>query len=75
MLIYSMSVSVDGFITDRAGGFAWSVPSDELFRFHLERVRPLGVHLCGRRLYETKRPISGLGWYREVKREFAGLPD
>ena len=22
-----------------------------------------------------KRPISGLGWYRDVKREFAGLPD
>ena len=23
MLIYSMSVSVDGFITDREGGFGW----------------------------------------------------
>ena len=22
-----------------------------------------------------KRPISGLGWYRDVKREFANLPD
>jgi predicted small metal-binding protein len=22
-----------------------------------------------------KRPISGLGWYREVKRDFASLPD
>jgi hypothetical protein len=22
-----------------------------------------------------KRPISGLGWYRDVKRAFAGLPD
>src|SRR4051794_1315444 len=22
-----------------------------------------------------KRPVSGLGWYREVKREFASLPD
>jgi len=27
MLIYSMGVSVDGFITDREGAFAWSVPS------------------------------------------------
>jgi dihydrofolate reductase len=52
-LIYSMSVSVDGFINDRAGGFAWSAPDEELFRFHLERVRELGCHLCGRRLYET----------------------
>lgn len=22
-----------------------------------------------------KRPVSGLGWYRDVKREFASLPD
>jgi hypothetical protein len=22
-----------------------------------------------------KRPISGLGWYRQVKRDFAGLPE
>ncbi len=27
MLIYSMSVSVDGFIADREGGFEWTVPS------------------------------------------------
>ena len=48
-----MSVSVDGFINDRNGDLGWSVPSDELFRFHLERVGELGAHLCGRRLYET----------------------
>ena len=53
MLIYSMSVSVDGFITDRDGDFGWSVPSDETFRFHIEEVRELGGFLCGRRLYET----------------------
>ena len=53
MLIYSMSVSVDGFIADREGAFGWSVPSDEQFRFHLEQVRGLGSCLLGRRLYET----------------------
>lgn len=53
MLIFSMSVSVDGYINDRGGGFAWGAPSDELFAFHLARVRELGAHLCGRRLYET----------------------
>ena len=53
MLIYSMSVSVDGFIADREGGLGWSVPSDELFRFHLAQVRELGGYLLGRRLYET----------------------
>ena len=53
MLIYSMSVSVDGFITDREGAFGWSAPSEELFRFHLALVSELGGYLCGRRLYET----------------------
>jgi dihydrofolate reductase len=53
MLIYSMSVSVDGFIADREGSFEWSAPIEELFRFHLARVSELGGYLCGRRLYET----------------------
>jgi dihydrofolate reductase len=53
MLIYSMSVSVDGFIADREGGFDWSVPNEEQFRFHLTQVLELGGFLLGRRLYET----------------------
>ena len=53
MLIYSMSVSVDGFINDREGAFGWSAPIEELFRFHLAQVRELGGFLLGRRLYET----------------------
>jgi len=53
MLIYSMSVSVDGFIADREGAFGWSAPSEEQFRFHIAQVRELGGYLCGRRLYET----------------------
>jgi dihydrofolate reductase len=56
MLIYSMSVSVDGFIADREGGFGWTVPTDEQFRFHIAQVGELGGYLCGRRLYETLLP-------------------
>ena len=48
-----MGVSVDGFIADREGAFAWTAPSDELFRFHTEEVGGLGAYLLGRRLYET----------------------
>jgi len=48
-----MSVSVDGFIADREGGFGWTAPGEELFRFHLEQVGELGGYLLGRRLYET----------------------
>ena len=53
MLIFSMGVSVDGFIADREGAFGWSAPSEELFRFHTALVGELGACLLGRRLYET----------------------
>src|SRR3954454_12911225 len=56
MLIYSMGVSVDGFIADREGTFGWTVPDEEQFRFHTAQVRELGSYLCGRRLYETMLP-------------------
>jgi len=52
-LLYSMSVSADGFIEGPDGDFDWGAPDEELFRFHTDRVRRLGAHLCGRRLYET----------------------
>jgi dihydrofolate reductase len=55
MLMYSMGASVDGFIADRDGAFDWTAPDEELFSFHLARVRGLGGTLVGRRLYETMR--------------------
>ena len=53
MLIYSMGISADGFITDRDGGIDWGGPDEEQFAFHIEEVRGLGGCLFGRRLYET----------------------
>jgi dihydrofolate reductase len=52
-LIYSTTVSLDGYITGPDGGIDWSVPDEDLFRFHTEQLREIGVHLRGRRLYET----------------------
>jgi dihydrofolate reductase len=56
MLIYSMGVSVDGFVNDRTGAFGWTVPTEDQFRFPSRAVRELGGYLCGRRLYETMLP-------------------
>jgi hypothetical protein len=50
---YSMSASVDGYIVGPDGGFDWSVPEEEVFRAHIEDIRDVGVHVMGRRLYET----------------------
>ena len=51
-LIYSMGVSFDGFIAGPGGEIDWSAPDEELHRFHNQQTLELGVHLCGRRLYE-----------------------
>ena len=49
---YSMSTSLDGYIVGPDGGFDWGL-SDEVFRFWIDEIRGVGVHLMGRRLYET----------------------
>lgn len=50
---YSMSVSLDGYIVGPDGGFDWTVPEEEVFHFSTDEVRGLGVHLLGRKLYES----------------------
>jgi dihydrofolate reductase len=75
-LIYSMGVSLDGFIAGPGGEIDWSPPDEELHRFHNEQGGEIGVHLCGRRLYETmvywetaeENPAAA-----EYEREFARI--
>jgi dihydrofolate reductase len=55
-LIYSMGVSLDGFIAGPGGEIDWSAPDEELHRFHNEQAREVGVQLYGRRLYEAMQP-------------------
>jgi dihydrofolate reductase len=74
-VIFSMGVSLDGFIAGPGGDIEWSAPDAELHRFHNEQTRELSAELCGRRLYEDMLP-----WEREQDpaapafvREFAEL--
>ena len=50
---YSMGVSLDGYIVGPDGKFDWTVPDKDVFRFWIDEIREVGVHLLGRRLYET----------------------
>ena len=50
---YSMSMSLDGYIVGPDGNFDWTAPDEEVFRFWIDDIRQVGVHLLGRRLYET----------------------
>jgi hypothetical protein len=44
-VIYSMSVSLDGFIAGPTGDIGWTAPDAEQFRFHIEQTR----HVATRR--------------------------
>jgi len=75
-LSYITNVSVDGYIEDAAGSFDWSDPSDELFGFITDLVRPVDTWLYGRRLYEAMAvwetdPALGAG--SELLAEFANV--
>ena len=50
---YSMGASLDGYIVGPDGGFDWASPDPNVFRFWIDEIRGVGVHLLGRRLYET----------------------
>ncbi|MEV5840028.1 dihydrofolate reductase family protein [Nocardia sp. NPDC052112] len=74
-LIYSMSVSLDGFIAGPDGDIGWTAPAAEQFRFHIEQTRHITAYLCGRRLYQellvwetAEQTMSG-----EAELEFARI--
>lgn len=50
---YSMGVSADGYVIGPDGNFDWTEPDNEIFSFVSDEIRDVGVHLLGRRLYET----------------------
>jgi len=52
-LIYIANVSLDGYTEDAHGRLDWTDPSDEVFTFITDLVRPVGTYLYGRRMYET----------------------
>ena len=52
-LIYSMTVSLDGYTADEDGNFDFTVPDEEVHAFINDLERGIGTYLFGRRMYET----------------------
>jgi dihydrofolate reductase len=52
-LIYSAIASLDGYIEDEDGTFAWAEPDEEVNTFINDLERPAGTYLYGRRMYEV----------------------
>lgn len=52
-VVYSMITSVDGYIEDSDGGFAFATPDEELHRLANEQAARATAFLFGRSLYEV----------------------
>jgi dihydrofolate reductase len=73
---YSMSISLDGYIVGPDGGFDWGTPDEEIFRLSIDEIQDVGVHLMGRRLYETMlywEDPERSGSFDELELEWAAL--
>lgn len=76
-IVWMMSVSVDGFMSDPDGGLDWHLVDDELHRHFNDELRTMGAFLDGRVTYEL---MAGY-WptadddpdCTPTEREFAGI--
>jgi dihydrofolate reductase len=73
-VIYSMSMSLDGYVNGPDGSFDWGAPDEQLHQFHNDRVRTQTHQICGRNLYEIMRywetPQDDWG---PIEHDFAGV--
>ncbi|MGZ4474054.1 MAG: hypothetical protein ACXVXM_19005, partial [Nocardioidaceae bacterium] len=56
-LLYTSIASLDGYVADESGGFAWAAPDEEVHAFVNDHERTVGTYLYGRRMYEVM-----VGW-------------
>jgi hypothetical protein len=52
-LIYTVLMSLDGYISDKNGNFDWAEPDEEVHSFVNELARDDGTYPYGRRMYEV----------------------
>ena len=75
-LIYASNVSLDGYTEDERGAFDWAMPDDDVFAFITDLLRPIGIYLYGRRLYDTMavwETDAALAAQSELMSDFANV--
>lgn len=75
-LSYTTAMSLDGYIADASGDFQWAAPTEEIFRFHIDRISSMYAEILGRKTYELMKyweeEPPGENWGAD-EREFARL--
>jgi dihydrofolate reductase len=76
-VLYSMIVSLDGYIEDPSGSIGFAAPDDEVHRLANEQARQASAFLFGRRLYEVMEEpwttVANRDDVPEVEAEFARI--
>ena len=72
-VIYSMSVSLDGFIAGPGGDIGFTAPDQQQFEFHVQQTREIGAQACGRGLYQVMLhwELPERAEWDSLEREFA----
>ncbi|MFI2240096.1 dihydrofolate reductase family protein [Streptomyces chrestomyceticus] len=75
-LVHSAITSLDGYVADARGSFAWAAPDEEVHGFVNGLMRSCGTYLFGRRMYETMAVWDAVDAREEPSpavRDFAAL--
>jgi dihydrofolate reductase len=73
--MYTMFMSLDGYIADRHGKFDWAKPDEEVHTFVNQLETRVGTFLLGRGMYEVLTPweTMDLSTQPDFMREYAGI--
>jgi dihydrofolate reductase len=72
-LVYSAIASLDGYVADESGGFAWAAPDAEVHAFINDLERPIATYLYGRRMYEVMAVWETMETQSPIAADFAQL--
>ena len=75
-LIYSVLMSLDGYVADEDGNFDWAEPDEEVHAFVNDLEQSIGTYLYGRRMYEVMVAWETMptgGDQPAVMRDFAAI--
>lgn len=65
-LMYTTSMSLDGYVADADGDFGWGAPDAEIFDMHVGRMAETSAEVLGRKTYDLMR------YWESLRRTGAG---